>query len=347
MTAVQIGSALETRSMYAVRIAVIGAGALGSTFACLLAEQGHDLVVTSRGAALPVVRADGIRLSGGYGDRLARPLVVERLVAPCDLALICTKAQDAAAAIAENAAVLDGTPVIVVQNGLDGVTTARRLLPQSECFGLITIIAAHYEGPGRVRVTTAAPSYLGRGDGPADAATLRWQAVLDAAVPTLALDNFVGAQWTKLVVNMLNALPAITGLSVQEVIGQAGLRRLMTRSMRETVRVGFATPVRFGSLQGLSHGRLRVFALAPLWAGQVLPLSMRSRMGTVPNQGSTLQSLGRGQRTEIDFLNGAVVKAAAAIGVAAPVNALLTELVHDVERSGEFLQPDDVLARFA
>ncbi|TFD58811.1 ketopantoate reductase family protein [Cryobacterium suzukii] len=329
-----------------MRIAVIGAGALGSTFACLLAEQGHDLVVTMRGAALPAVLADGIRLAGGYGDLFARPQAVERLVEPCDLALICTKAQDASAAIAENAAVLDGTPVIVVQNGLDGVTTAEHLLPQSECFGLITIIAAHYEGPGRVRVTTAAPSYLGRRDGPVDAATRRWQGVLDAAVPTRVLDNFIGAQWTKLVVNMLNALPAITGLSVQEVIGRADLRRLMTRSMRETVRVGLASGVRFGTLQGLSHRRLRAFAVAPLWAGQVLPLSMRARMGTVPNQGSTLQSLARGQRTEIDFLNGAVVRAAAEAGVTAPVNALLTELVHEAEQSCRFLTPAEVLARF-
>lgn len=325
---------------------MIGAGALGSTFACLLAAQGHDLVVTARGAALPAVLADGIRLTGGFGDLLAHPIAVERLVAPCDLALICTKAQDAAAAITENAAVLDGTPVIIVQNGLDGVATARRLLPRSDCFGLITIVAAHYEGPGRVRVTTAAQSYLGRGDGRADAATRHWQAVMHAAAPTLALDNFIGAQWTKLVVNMLNALPAITGMSVQDVIGQAGLRRLMTRSMRETVRVGLASGVRFGTLQGLSHRRLRLFALAPVWAGQVLPRSLRARMGTVPNQGSTLQSLARGQRTEIDFLNGAVVLAAAAVGLAAPVNARLTDLVHEVERSGVFLTPADLRSRF-
>jgi 2-dehydropantoate 2-reductase len=302
--------------------------------------------VTVRGAALPVVTAGGIRLSGGFGDLHAHPLAVERLEEPCDLALICTKAQDAAAAITENAAVLDGTPVIVVQNGLDGVTTVRRLLPHSERFGLITIIAAHYEGPGRVRVTTAAPSYLGRDDGPVDAATRGWRAVLDAAMPTVALDNFVGAQWTKLVVNMLNALPAITGLSVQEVVDHAGLRRLMTRSMRETVRVGLKSGVWFGQLQGLSHRRLRLFALVPAWAGQVLPRSMRRRMGAVSNQGSTLQSLLRGQRTEIDFLNGAVVTAAAAAGTVAPVNALLTELVHEVERSGVFLTADEVLERF-
>ena len=329
-----------------MRIAVIGAGALGSTFACLLAAAGHDLVVTARGTALSVVRADGLSLTGGYGNLTARPVAVEHLNESVDLALICTKAQDAATAITQNAQALERTPVIIVQNGLDGIATAKKLLPRSECFGLITIIAAHYESPGQVRVTTRAPSYLGRGVGPVDAETLRWQKVLDGAVRTVAQNNFAGAQWTKLVVNMLNALPAITGQSVQQVIGHAGLRRVLTRSMNETVRVALASGVRFGSLQGLSHGQLRVFALAPLWASQVLPLLMRSRMGTVPNQGSTLQSLNRHQRTEIDFLNGAVVRAAALAGLPAPVNSRLTELVHEVERLGTFLTPNEVLARF-
>ena len=61
---------------------------------------------------------------------------------------------------------------------------------------------------------------------------------------------------------------------------------------------------------------------------------MRVRMGNVPNLGSTQQSLRRGQPTEVDFLNGAVVREASAAGLAAPVNAALTALVHDVEASG-------------
>ncbi|TFD48852.1 ketopantoate reductase family protein [Cryobacterium frigoriphilum] len=328
-----------------MRLAVIGAGALGGTFATLLARAGHHVTVTARGRALDVIREEGIRLSGGFGDTHARPAALERLAETPDLTLVCTKAHDAAAALSFNAAAIAGSPVIVVQNGLDGVTTAARLLPGSDCFGALTLIAAHYEAPGVVRVTTAAPTYLGRGSGAADAATRRWQAVLDAAVPTIALDNFVGAQWTKLIVNMLNALPAITGLSVQEVIDHPGLRRLMTASMREAVRVARARGVRFGQLQGLDDRSLRRFARLPLWAGQRLPLQLRARMGSVPNQGSTLQSLNRGQVTEIDYLNGAIVREAAASGLEAPVSALLTTLVHEVETSGVSLTPDAVLAR--
>jgi len=330
-----------------VRIAVIGAGALGGLFATLLAGAGHDVTVTARGPALGVIQADGIRLTGGFGEAHARPRAVERLTEAPELALICTKAQDAGGAIADNAHVLNGCPVIVVQNGLDGIRTAEGLLPRSDCFGLLVIVAANYSEPGRVTVTTAAPSYLGRGTGPVDTGTRHWQSVIGQALHTRPIDNFVGAQWTKLVVNMLNALPAITGLTVQDVVSQPALRRIMTASMRETVQVAMRRGVHFGSLQKLDDRRLRAFSRLPLWAGQILPLRMRARMGAVPNNGSTLQSLQRGQLTEIDYLNGAVVREAAAARTTAPVNALLTALVHEVESAGAPLSAEAVLARFA
>lgn len=329
-----------------MRIAVIGAGALGGTFAALLTRAGHEVTVTARGQSLEAIRAGGIRLTGGFGDAHVHPAALERLTDTPELTLVCTKAQDAEAAIRANAEVIDGSPVIVVQNGLDGVATAERLLPHSKCFGALSIIAANYTEPGSVRVTTAADTYIGRGDGPVDDETKTWQAVLTTAVPTIAIGNFVGAQWTKLVVNMLNALPAITGMSVQDVVDHPGLRRVMTASMREAVKVGMARGVHFGSIQGLDDRRLRAFSRLPLWAGQLLPLRMRRRMGDVPNQGSTLQSIRRGQQTEIDHLNGVVVREARQAGIHAPVNSLLTALVHEREKTGTFLAPAEVIVRF-
>ena len=284
-----------------VRIGIIGAGALGGTFAALLARAGHDVEVTARGAGLEAIRAGGIRLTGGYGEAHANVAAAEALTVAPELVLVCTKAQDAEAAIAANAALVDGVPVVVVQNGLDGVDTASRLLPRSSCMGVLSIIAANYTEPGVVRVTTTAASYLGRGDGPADDECRRVAAMLSEAVPVIAIGGFRGAQWTKLVVNMLNAVPAIVGRSVQEVVDDRRLRRVVTASMRETVRVGIARGIRFGSLQGLGDRRLRFFARMPLAIGQLLPWLMRVRMGSVPNLGSTQQSVRRGQPTEIDL----------------------------------------------
>jgi len=327
-----------------VRIGIIGAGALGGTFAALLARAGHDVEVTARGAGLEAIRADGIRLSGGYGDVHARVAAVEALTVRPELVLLCTKAQDAPMALGRHAELIDGVPVVVVQNGLDGVQTAERFLPHSTCVGVLSIIAANYTEPGRVRVTTTAASYLGRGDGPADDESRRIAAILSEAVPVIAIDNFRGAQWTKLVLNMLNAVPAIVGRSVQEVLHDRRLRRVVAASMRETVRVGMARGIRFGSLQGLSNARLRLFARVPVALGQVLPWMMGVRMGKVPNLGSTQQSVRRGQPTEVDHLNGAVVREAVLAELDAPVNEALTVLVHEVERIGEFLPEQRVLA---
>ncbi|MFC9917809.1 ketopantoate reductase family protein [Agromyces binzhouensis] len=327
-----------------MRIGIIGAGALGGTFAALLERSGHDVEVTARGAGLEAIREGGIRLSGGYGDAHVHPAAGERLTARPDLVLVCTKAQDAAAAIVANGAVIDGVPVVVVQNGLDGVATAERLLPRSTCMGMLSIIAANYTEPGSVRVTTTAASYLGRGDGAPDDEVRRVASLISAAVPVVAVSNFRGAQWTKLVVNMLNAVPAIVGRSVQDVVDDPALRRVVAASMRECVRVGIVRGIRFGSLQGLGDRRLRAFARLPLGLAQVLPWSMRVRMGSVPNLGSTQQSLRRGQPTEVDFLNGAVVREAEAAGIDAPVNRALTALVHEVEEAGAPLPAERVVA---
>ncbi|WP_244857695.1 ketopantoate reductase family protein [Agromyces archimandritae] len=312
----------------------MGAGALGGMFAGLLARSGHEVRLTARGETLDALAGGRLRLTGAYGEVTARVDAGPALSERPELALLCTKAQDAPAALAANAPQLAGIPLVVVQNGLGGVETARAAVSDADVFGLLTLIAAQHTEPGAWRVTAAAPSFLGRGDGPVDAAAHRIASVLSEAVPVRAIDDFRGAQWTKLVVNMLNAVPAIVGRSVQEVVDDPALRRVVTASMRETVRVGIARGIRFGALQGLDDRRLRTFARLPLAIGGIVPLRMRRAMGDVPNLGSTQQSLARGRPSEIDHLNGAVVREAEAVGADAPVNRALTALVHEAERSG-------------
>jgi 2-dehydropantoate 2-reductase len=315
-----------------MHIGVLGAGAVGGVLAALLDRAGHEVTVTARGEHLAAIRSTGLQLTGHWGTHTARVDAREVLPEGLDLAIITTKAQDARDALTANRSALDGIPVLVIQNGLESVAVASEVLPHSLVAGGLALYAASYLSPGSVSVTTPAATYLG---GPA--AELFEQA-LGTVIPVTVVDNFVGAQWTKLFVNQLNSLPAITGLSVQETIAHPGLRRVLTRSMREVVRVAKATGVRFEPLQGLTDARLTLFAALPLWAAQALPLRLGRYLGSTPNPGSTLQSLRRGQRTEIDYLNGAVVAAGHA-----PVNARLVDLVHGVEDSGEFLTPERVV----
>lgn len=302
------------------------------------------MVVTARGENLRTLQKDGIRLSGAWGQHVARVGAVEFLEATPSIAFVCAKAQDASSAISANAAHLAGIPVVVVQNGLDGLEAARRLLPDSDCIGAVAVFAADRPAAGHVVVATPGPVLVGDGDGEPSLAAVHAAALLAPAVPAAAVGNFAGLQWTKLVVNQLNAVPAITGMSAQEVLADRGLRRVIAASMREATLTGLALGVHFGSIEGIGHRTLRLLT-GPLVVGELFLLASRRRLGSVPVTGSTLQSVRHGQTTEIDYLSGAVVARAEAAGGRAPVNAALTELVHEVERSHRFLTPAELVQR--
>ncbi|MFC8501335.1 ketopantoate reductase family protein [Pedococcus sp. NPDC057267] len=327
-----------------MRLAVVGAGAVGGTLAALLDRGGHDVVVTAQGESLEVIRRAGIELSGAWGEYVAHVVASEVLDSTPDIAFVCVKAQDAAAAIESNAARLAGSVVVVVQNGLDGVERARRLLPESRCVGAVAVFAADRWSRGRVTVATPGPLLVGEGGGEPSQAAVQVATVMAQVMPCEAVSNFTGVQWTKLVVNQVNAVPAITGLSAQEVLSDRQLRRIIAASMREVMRTGRALGVRFGSVPGLDHGAVRLLA-GPLPVGQLLLLASRRRLGSTPVTGSTLQSIRWGRSTEIDHLTGAVASRAAAVGRSAPVSAVFTELVHEVERTGRFLSPAELVQR--
>ncbi|GAA2754616.1 ketopantoate reductase family protein [Amnibacterium kyonggiense] len=320
-----------------MRIGIIGAGALGGTFAALLDRVGHEVVVTARGAQLAAIRERGLRLEGGYGEVLARVRAEEALPVTPDLALLAVKAQDAAAAAAQNARALDGVPVVVVQNGLQGPQALAAVLPTSPRTGAASMIAASFLSPGVVTVTAPGVTVLAAETATAaqrDAAA----AVLGAVVEVRTAPDLAGLQWSKLVVNQLNAASAITGTPLQAALESRALTTAVAAAMRETIRVARADGVRLEGLPALPPALIRAIDRLPLpLASRVLRRGVAARMGDVPNPGSTLQSLRRGRPTEIDHLSGAVVAEGERLGVPTPVNRRIVEVVHAIEATGAFL----------
>jgi 2-dehydropantoate 2-reductase len=325
-------------------IAVVGAGAIGGTIAALLDRAGHRVEVTARGAHLAAIREHGIRLSGAWGDHTAAVAGAELLTRKPGLAILATKAMDAPAAAGDNASLLDGVPLVVVQNGLGGLEETAAAAPRSPIVGALCLIAASLTGPGEISVTTAASTWLGMTDPTAPDDAARFAAgILANAIPCQVVANFEGARWTKLIINQVNALPAITGLSVQEVIDHPALRELLSASMQEAARVGLARGVHFEEVNEVTHDDLVRLAEATAADADFLAVQLRAYLGEVPNPGSTLQSIRRGQTSEIDYLNGAIVSAGLDAGVPTPVNERMVALVHEVERTGRFLSPDELL----
>jgi 2-dehydropantoate 2-reductase len=328
-----------------VRIGVIGAGALGGMFAALLDAAGHAVTVTARGDHLAAIRADGLRLDGAYGTATAHVVAAEALREAPDLALLAVKAQDAADAAAQNAEALEGVPLVVVQNGIEGPQSLASVLPATPTIGAASMIAASFLTAGRITVTAAGVTVLAAGTASADQVAAAARTLGDVVEVRVAAD-LAGVQWSKLVVNQLNAAPALTGLGLQEAIGSQPLTVAVAAAMRETVRVARAEGVRLDGLPALPPSLVRTLDLLPLpLAAAALRQGVLARMGEVPNPGSTLQSIRRGRPTEIDHLSGAVVAAGRRTGVPTPVNERIVALVHEVAATQRFLPPDEAARR--
>lgn len=328
-----------------MRIGVIGAGGVGTTIAALLGVAGHEVHVATRPATVEHVRESGLRLDGAFGAHAVRVGADDHLPRGLDLVLCTTQAHDAAQAIAANVDGIGDAPVVVAQNGLGGVETATDVLRRRRgVLGALVLFAATGAGAGRAVATARGPLHVGAGAGWASPESRSVAAILRPALPTRAVDRFIGAQWTKLLVNHVNAIPAITGLSVQEVSRHPVLVRVLARSMCEAVAVARREHIRFTALGPLGAVDVDTLDRRPFEEAVGVARRLGLSFGPVPNPASTLQAVRRGRRTEIDELNGRVARLALTHGLDVPVERALTGLVHDVGRTGRFLAPGALTA---
>lgn len=329
----------------AAEVAVLGAGAVGGTLAALLEGAGARVTIVARGEGLRAIRERGLVLERAGERSVHRVRAVPALDDSAGLVLCATKAFDAAAALRANAATLNGAIVVMLQNGLRGPRIARETLgSRARIVGGLALFAANLRAPGHVELTAPGSVQLGLGPGapPADAITAA--RLLAPALPARAIGDFPGAQWGKLLVNHVNAIPAITGTSVQRTAEVRGLRLLLARSMRETMRLARAMRIRPRPIGPLGPRELlRLETASPAEAARTAG-QLCASFGPVPNEASTLQSIRRGARSENDELSGAVVRLARARRVQVPACELLHHLVERVERTGRFLREEQLLA---
>lgn len=294
-----------------MKIAIMGAGAVGSYYGGLLARAGHQVVLIGRAAHADAVRRSGLRLqTTSFDQTLALAAGTEaQAVAGADWVLVCVKAGDTEAAAAAIAPHLrDGALVLSLQNGIDNAERLQSLLPRQRVQPVLVYAAVELAGPGHVRHHGRGELVIGSGpdsDGIA-------QAFGDAGVPVEVLADIRSAQWSKLLVNCAyNALSAISRLPYGLMIQGPGIEQVMRDAVAECLAVARAEGV---ELPADSWERVRALADA-------MPTQ----------QSSTAQDLARGRRSEIDQLNGHVVRRGEALGVPTPVNRTLHALVRLLE----------------
>jgi 2-dehydropantoate 2-reductase len=319
------------------RIAIIGAGAIGSALGALLSRAGRNVTLIGRSAHVGAIRRDGLRVDGALGSFTVPMAAAEALDFRPDFAFLTVKTQDALAAVQANLDFLAGVPVVTFQNGVRSDALVATVVPKQQLISAVVNIHANFLTPGTVTVLYPGPLLIGRPFGPNDAEVEALAAILRDAVPTKVSPNILGAHWLKLIVNLNNAFPALTNATFHQILTDPALRELAVKVMLEGLRVAKRAGIRLESLPDTPAMLIGLIDWLPLpLAARVVAAKARRMETRWPLLGSTLQSLRRKRPTEIDYLNGEVVRLGLELGVATPLNAAMVEMVHQVEQTGRF-----------
>jgi 2-dehydropantoate 2-reductase len=302
-----------------VRIAVVGAGAMGSVYAGLLASAGHELWAVDRWRAhIHAITENGLRVRGASGDRVVRihATTDPSEVPEPELVIIATKAMDVRAA-SESARAFagPGTIVLAIQNGLGGPDVAASVLGEERVLvGVAGGFGASIVEPGHVHHHGLELVRLGERRGPLSPRVKAIAAVWREAGFTVRTYDDVGVLiWEKLICNAAFSGPcAVLGWTIGEVIADRAAWTVAARCADEASAVAAALDV-------------------SLSIGHVPSYVRRYGLKIAGARPSTLLDLIAGRRCEIDFINGAVARTGRETGVAAPFNEAITALVKAVE----------------
>lgn len=302
-----------------MKVAVLGAGAMGSFFGARLAESGADVFLIDVNAAhIEAVRRDGLRLVTDEGDRQVPAAIgtAASFSSKLDLLIVFTKAIHTVKALASVTHLMGpDTCALTLQNGLDNGDRIASAVARERILIGMTTWPADLHAPGHVISHGAGEVRLWGLEGEDTALREAVRALLDQAGLNCQLDPQVDvAIWEKVAFNAaMNSIAAVTGFTVGEMADDPGIRGLAHSVIEETVRVAHACGV------VLSLERIDV-ALRHAFTGHRA------------HKPSMLQDMLASRPTEIDAINGRIVERGRAAGIQVPVVETLARLVRAQER---------------
>jgi 2-dehydropantoate 2-reductase len=304
-----------------VRTCVLGAGALGCAIGAALSDAGSEVWLVNRSKAhVEAMKAHGLTLVTPHGERLVTVNAATSCadVGAVDLVIVLVKSFHTREAIASAVPLIgENTVVLSLQNGLGHEDVLAEVVGRERVLAGKTYVGGVLLAPGRIISGTAGKqTIIGELDGSVSERALAIAAEFNrAGLATTVSDNIVGTMWDKLLVNVsTGALSAITRLPYGTLYAVPEVRATALAAVAEAMAVARAAGVEL-SFSDPEQAWLR--------AAEGLPADFKASM---------LQSLEKGSITEIDFVNGAVVRWGARHGVPTPVNAALVGCVKGIER---------------
>jgi 2-dehydropantoate 2-reductase len=297
---------------------VVGPGAIGCLFAARLKIAGNEVVLLDYDKERAKrISEQGVIVSGVSGDyRVHVPTVVGDHPFRPDFILICVKSNNTEqAGISGSSFARPDTMVVTLQNGLGNIEKLTEIFGSKRVLGGVTAQGATLLGEGRIRHAGEGETVIGpRGQGERSAQALV-SLLNSAGFETRMVDNVEELIWGKLIINVgINALTAILRVKNGRVSAVNGIRRIMQDTVSEAVSVAEAKGMSLPYQEPLE----RVVAVCE---------------ATKDNASSMLQDVLKGKLTEIEMINGAIVRDGEKLGIPTPVNRTLTYLVQGIQET--------------
>ncbi len=302
-----------------MKVAVVGAGAMGSLFGALLAEAGNDVYLYDVWAEhVQAVNDNGLSVEWEGKTRTVKIAATTdaRQIGPAELVIIFVKSTRtrAAAETAREIAGADGT-VLTLQNGMGNADVIAEFIAAGRILAGTTSHGATLLGPGRIRHAGMGPTTIGTWADTPDGLK-RAESFADffsqAGIETRATADVRSVIWNKLLINIgINAITALTGIKNGQLLELEVTRQLSRAAVTEAMAVARAQDIDIDP-----DAVQRVFKVAE---------------ATGANRSSMGQDVDQRRRTEISAINGFIVREAQRLGLEAPVNMALTALMETLE----------------
>jgi 2-dehydropantoate 2-reductase len=315
------------------RMAVVGAGAIGGLVGGVLTEAGYDIdLVDANREHVEAIRGEGLRIEGVRDLHIpARALLPGEMKGPYDCIFLAVKATRNRDVLKNLRPLLsDRAVLMVLQNGLTEEDVASAL-GRERVVGVTIDWGATFMAPGVIRQTSRGDFVVGELDGAVTERIERLAGILRSVEPVILSRNIIGHKWSKLLINAsMSGMGTVCAFTYGEVMDHPVARKAALAALTEGAEVAGALGISLEPLRGyslkflLSRSRVRrALAERFLRIGLVSYRDLKASMW---------QDLEKNLSTEVDILNGYIVKKGEEAGIHVPVNRAITRLIREVER---------------
>lgn len=304
-----------------MKIAIVGPGAMGCLFAAFLTKAKIEEVwlLDKDKERAAKIKEQGIILEGVSGSWQAKVRVSADAneVGPAGLVIIAVKSYNTKEAVMHaKACIVEDTGVLTLQNGMGNIEIISEVVGSDKVVGGVTNEGATLLDAGHIRHAGRGETVIGRIDGRIPVAMRSIREIFNkVGLETRISRDIKGLLWSKLIINAgINALTAVTRLNNGRLIEFEGTRKILREAVAEATRIA-------------KRKRIKLIYDDPLAKVEAVCEA------TAANVSSMLQDVLRKKRTEVDFINGVIMRQGQELNIPTPVNSVLTELVKTIEAS--------------